>query len=294
MKDLIVSVSGLFGKRFTTRQKDKFIHYMQVRATENGTKYSLKCEKQGIRQCRNIHLGDLKQARVILAVPYDTGSRILWPGIKYYPLQAKKNAWMDSISKVLDILLILLIFLGYYITLLKKDISLPVLAGAIILILTSGKFLLGWGNSNNYSRNSASIVVALECQKRLGPEQLAVVLLDHSCCGFGGYQQLADFLKKKRLQKKVIILDCIASGTELHLHTSAPISQLPNVQIHHIDEQQRGQSTIELFSDCTILTGGKQVGGVTVINGTRSPKDNQIDLEKLAMTVQAVITLANQ
>ena len=36
MKDLMAAVSGLFGKRYSARQKERFARYMENRARERG------------------------------------------------------------------------------------------------------------------------------------------------------------------------------------------------------------------------------------------------------------------
>ena len=78
MKDLMAAVSGLFGKRYSARQKERFARYMENRARERGIKWAEDTQRLGFGVCRNLYLGDLKRAKLLLAIPYDTAARIWW------------------------------------------------------------------------------------------------------------------------------------------------------------------------------------------------------------------------
>ena len=130
-------------------------------------------------------------------------------------------------------------------------------------------------------------MIALKCLERF-PGEVAVALLDQSCCGFQGYQQLQSDLKRRQLRKKVLVLDCVTSGEELHLHRVETAPELEGVQNHKLSVQEERGSVLELFPDCMILTGGRRAGDETVVLDTRSGKDRQIRLEKMEQTVEIV------
>lgn len=289
MKDLMAAVAGLFGKRCTTRQKERFIRYMEERAREQGVKWAEDVQRQGFGVCRNLYLGKLKCAKILLAVPYDTAVRIWWPGIRYYPVHKVKNMQQDILAKGLDVLLATVLVVTYYLLACRMSSTAATwkLTGLLVCVLVAGKFLFGWVNGNNYARNSASIVIALKCLERF-PGEVAVALLDQSCCGFQGYQQLQSDLKRRKLRKKVLVLDCVTSGEELHLHSVETAPELEGVQNHTLSVQEERGSVLELFPDCMILTGGRRAGDETVVLDTRSGKDRQIRLEKMEQTVEIV------
>jgi len=300
MKELMIAVSGLFGKRYTDKQKERFILYMRNRAKESGLKFTLDTDRISGHTCRNIYLGNVKRANLLLTIPYDTSTGILWPNSQYYPINAQKNIVQNSIAKGLNFLLAIILIVSCYFFIFQYSATtggssgiLPMI-GMLLVVLLDTKIIFGWANRNNYSRNSASIVVALECFKRLQPDSVAVALLDDSCCGFGGYQQLSNYLIQKGWKKRIIALDCVANGQELHLHGLHGIPKIEDVQDHQICSENQKQSVLELFPDSLILTGGQQVNGETVIFNTRNGKDCQIDLDKMERVVNIICKLANE
>lgn len=297
MKDMMVVIAGLFGKRFTDKQKGRFIRYMQNRAQEAQVKFVLEDGHIGRRACRNIYLGSLKRARILLTVPYDTPTRILWPGIHYYPMNAGKNAARDSAAKALDLLLAAGLAGAYYLFVFCRflraggpAVILPA-AGMLLTALLTAGIVCGFENRNNYTRNSASIAIALECLRRFGKNAVAVALLDHSCCGFGGYQQLAAYMENKGLTKRIVALDCVASGREFHLHCLEKGPAVQNVQRHQIADSAKKQCVSGIFPDIMVLTGGSRLNGETIVRNTRCRKDCQIDLAKMEQTVDVIHAL---
>lgn len=75
MKESMAMIAGMFGRRYTFRQKTAFINYISKQTQEGGMKVFLDESGQGGRQlCRNVYIGDPKKSDVIIAVPYDNGS----------------------------------------------------------------------------------------------------------------------------------------------------------------------------------------------------------------------------
>lgn len=221
MKDLMAAVSGLFGKRYSARQKERFARYMENRARERGIKWAEDTQRLGFGVCRNLYLGDLKRAKLLLAIPYDTAARIWWPRYPVLPVHKGKNILQDTLAKGLDILLAVALIAAYYLLIFRTPSASAAeetwkLAGLLLCVLAAGKFLFGWVNGNNYARNSASIVIALSLSGpvsgRTGSRWPCWI---HSCCGFQGYQQLYRPLGAERSRKNLLVLDCVTSGEEL-------------------------------------------------------------------------------
>lgn len=297
MKDLMAAVAGLFGKRYSARQKARFLRYMENRARERGVKWAEDTQRLGPGVCRNLYLGDLKRAKLLLAIPYDTATRIWWPGIRYYPVHKGKNILQDTLAKGLDTLLAAALTAAYYLLVFRAPSATAAqeswkLAGLLLCVLAAGKFLFGWANGNNYARNSASIVIALTCLDRLPAGQAAVALLDHSCRGFQGYQQLRRHLDQKGLRNSLLVLDCVTSGEELRLHGLGELPELAGVQNHRLTVPESRGSVLELFPSGLVLTGGQETGGETVALNTRCGKDREIRLDKMEQAVEIICQLA--
>ena len=293
MKDLMAVISGSFGKRFTARQKERFVRYMRNWAQKHSIKCVLDEKRLGFGFCRNIYLGDLKRAELLLAIPYDTSTRILWPGIRYYPVHKEKNVFQETISNGLNVLLAAAVIVGYYFLVFSKPSFTAMeenwkLAGLLLCSLLVGKILFGWGNRNNYARNDASIVIALEYLKRSLTGRAAIALLDHSCCGFQGYRQMYEYLEKKGWKKKILILDCVCSGNEFHLYSLETLPQLPKKLVHRLTADEATGTIFELLPSGVLLTGGQQCQGETVVVNTRSGRDCQINLNKMEEALKII------
>ena len=92
LKDRMIAFAGIFGKRYSKKQKIRFLRYIQSSAQEKGVKMYLdEGEASGKSGC-NVYLGPTQRAKTILAVPYDTPSRLWWPGFHYYPMDPERNA----------------------------------------------------------------------------------------------------------------------------------------------------------------------------------------------------------
>ena len=92
-------VAGVFGRRYTQKQKTSFMNYIGTRAQELGDKAVADgLDQSGASACRNIYLGSLNHADFILTAPYDTPARTLFSGVGYYPLSPRKNMTWDSLE----------------------------------------------------------------------------------------------------------------------------------------------------------------------------------------------------
>ena len=100
LKDRMVALAGIFGKRYSKKQKIRFLRYVQRSAQEKGVKMYLdEGEASGKSGC-NVYLGPTQRAKTILAVSYDTPSRLWWPGFHYYPMDPGRHARQESLVMV--------------------------------------------------------------------------------------------------------------------------------------------------------------------------------------------------
>lgn len=305
MKELMAMVAGMFAKRYSKRQKTAFITYISNRAHELGQKIVIDNGYLDRRSCRNIYLGDLKHADIIVAVPYDTPSKLLWRGIHYYPVNPRRNERGETVAKLLDFTLLIFLAVAYYVLVLQRFMGAGNLAKGLsyagMLVLLFGMFrqIDGVANRNNCVRNSSSVVVALEYFWRCSRKNTAVALLDQSCCGFIGYRQLAQYLKASGKSKTLLAFDCIASGDEFHLHCSskqldffAKAIHADSIELHTIDEEHQEEGVFALFPKAAVLTGGCRDNGDTIICGTRCRSDDRVNLEKMERAIELLRDIA--
>ena len=265
LKDRMVALAGIFGKRYSKKQKIRFLRYVQRSAQEKGVKMYLdEGEASGKSGC-NVYLGPTQRAKTILAVPYDTPSRLWWPGLHYYPMDPGRNARQESLVMALNFALAAVLLAAYWFAVFRRCFSVGGLTGGLALFglllmaLLAVNLVLGSANAKNYSRNSASLALALEIFDGLQDGSVAVALLDNACAGLGGYARLADYLGGRARQANVVIFDCVMSGSELHGHcTRERIEALAarNGDIQWHEAASEGNAVLSLFPRGMVITGG--------------------------------------
>lgn len=158
------------------------------------------------------------------------------------------------------------------------------LFGLLLVALLAVNLVFGSANAKNYSRNSASLALALEIFDGLQDGSVAVALLDNACAGLGGYARLAEYLGGRARQTNVVILDCVMSGSELHGHcTKERIEALAarNGDIQWHKAASEGNAVLSLFPRGMVITGGSRIGDATVVKGTRSGRDDELNMERM-------------
>lgn len=290
LKDRMVALAGIFGKRYSKKQKIRFLRYVQRSAQEKGVKMYLdEGEASGKSGC-NVYLGPTQRAKTILAVPYDTPSRLWWPGLHYYPMDPGRNARQESLVMALNFALAAVLLAAYWFAVFRRCFSVGGLTGGLALFglllmaLLAVNLVLGSASAKNYSRNSASLALALEIFDGLQDGSVAVALLDNACAGLGGYARLADYLGGRARQANVVIFDCVMSGSELHGHcTRERIEALAarNGDIQWHEAASEGNAVLSLFPRGMVITGGSRIGDATVVKGTRSGRDDEFNMERM-------------
>ena len=290
LKDRMIAFAGIFGKRYSKKQKIRFLRYIQSSAQEKGVKMYLdEGEASGKSGC-NVYLGPTQRAKTILAVPYDTPSRLWWPGFHYYPMDPERNARQESLVMALNFALAAVLLAAYWFAVFRRCISAggPIggfaLFGLLLVALLAVNLVLGSANAKNYSRNSASLALALEIFDGLQDGSVAVALLDNACAGLDGYARLAEYLGGRARQTNVVILDCVMSGSELHGHcTKERIEALAarNGDIQWHEAASEGNAVLSLFPRGMVITGGSWIGDATVVKGTRSGRDDELNMERM-------------
>lgn len=290
LKDRMIAFAGIFGKRYSKKQKIRFLRYIQSSAQEKGVKMYLdEGEASGKSGC-NVYLGPIQRAKTILAVPYDTPSRLWWPGFHYYPMDPERNARQESLVMALNFALAAVLLAAYWFAVFRRCFSAggPIgglaLFGLLLVALLAVNLVLGSANAKNYSRNSASLALALEIFDGLQDGSVAVALLDNACAGLDGYARLAEYLGGRARQTNVVILDCVMSGSELHGHcTKERIEALAvrNGDIQWHEAASEGNAVLSLFPRGMVITGGSWIGDATVVKGTRSGRDDELNMERM-------------
>lgn len=209
MKDDLLLFGIRCGKRYTTRQKNMFIHVLSQRLKQMGVE--LQVEKSMIhgQPIMNLIVGQIQSHTKVLFVGYDTPLRKIMP-FSYFPLDDDQNRKM-AVQKfcwqgLFIILLCIVLILGY---ILVRDFF--VLVAFLVIILLYFLFI-GFANPVNMNQNSAALVLAIELCPYVKQHDVAIVFVDHTCQGNLGYQAFYSY--HQQIQQGVF-LDALGSGDTL-------------------------------------------------------------------------------
>ena len=274
------------GKRCTQRQKGRFLSFVSGALERSGCTVTLDRGTGAMgRSCTNLYIGDVRRAKRVVCAPYDTASRLLLPGYRYFPLDRRGNLRAELVWTGLQDLLALLV-LG-----LAGALLLPLLrgegpwrAGAMLLLaavaLVCFRLFGGVPNRYNFTRNSAGAAVLLSlAEEHRGDAEVAFALLDRATASFEGYGRLREYLGGDG--KDVLVLDCVGAGQALFLARSGDGGLPAGVRGVDLDEAQRAETPLAFFPRGTILCGGEPEGERPVVRHTRSAGDSRIDFQEL-------------
>lgn len=224
-EDLIIRYNHFLNKRVTFKQKTDFIRSLMVEFKEfsSGLKVvELREKGRKTSLARNVYVGDVKNADVIIATYYDSPLKHLGP---YYVLDKQKqrnntlifNGLMASILLMIGIVFTLNVT-GEYISYGDGDIRWGIfLCFALIyliLIYFIGLFSKGIGRNRNFVRNNSTVVYMIN--KILNgtgeSNKIAYAFLDNGVTNERGLLGLKESVK---LKSKIIYLDAIGAKGEL-------------------------------------------------------------------------------
>ena len=204
--------------RKTKQQKTEFIEFMQSQIPD------LQVEQGGFGNNRNLVLGDVKNAKVLLTAHYDTCARLPFPNFitpKNIPL-----------------------YIGYSLLICIPVFILIAVLSAILGILTDNFFIAYWGsflpsmalmlfvfmggkpNPHTANDNTSGVITLCELIAALTEEekqQVAFVFFDNEENGLLGSSFFHKLHKKDNVDKKLLInYDCVSDGDHMLFVLSKP------------------------------------------------------------------------
>ncbi len=300
MREQMLYLGGTYGKRLVEKRKARFLNFISKKISNLGYQVQLdSLNKSQKYKCNNLLIGDVKRADVIVTVPYDTASKVLIPGYRYYPLNRKKNMTVETVNTILQSLLAVTMLLFYYTLIFRKSIngfstkSVLAFIGMALVVYMAFKLATGITNKYNFNRNTASIVVLMSLIQSLDKrKRLAFVMTDRTSNSYDGYRQLAGYLGVKASEKEVIMLDCI--GANDHLFFACRKTGIKrqkervkrysgdlHIQLKELSQELADETPLFFFPRGAYLFGGKEEKGDIVVTNTRSKKDSYVNFDKM-------------
>ncbi len=201
-----------FQVRKTGKQKTAFLNFMQERYPE------AVVEKGGLVGNRNLVIGDVETAEVVLGAHYDTCARLPFPNFIM-----PKNIPVSLLYSLLVALPFVALGVGAraLVEWLMDDFWLEYWAFFIAFFVPFvGVFMLGVPNPHTVNDNTSGVVTLVELLEGLSEEQrkrVAFVFFDNEENGLLGSMRFASVHKKSMKNKLLFNFDCVSDGDHLML-----------------------------------------------------------------------------
>ena len=198
--------------RKTRAQKTAFIDMMQSEFP------NMIVEEGGPLKSRNLIVGDVASAKVVVTAHYDTCTMLPVPN-----LIMPKNFILTVLYSLLIAMPILVITVGVEILLRAlTDHFLIAYWGALALMLGLCYFLLIGGKANPSTVNDNTSGVIMLCEliarcREAGVNDVAFVFFDHEELGLFGSSFFRSRHKKQMKEKLLLNFDCISDGDHMLL-----------------------------------------------------------------------------
>lgn len=217
MTELSQKILAHYQVRKTKAQKQNFIDLVKEYFPE------MQVEESGMIRSRNIVIGDVNNAKVVLGAHYDTCARMPFPN-----MIAPRNILFTlgySLLVAAPFLLIMMLCLAFLDSLsdrffLNYWISFGVMMAVMLYVMMFGK-----PNEHTANDNTSGVITLLVLLSVLTPEQrskICVVLFDNEENGLLGSAQFNKKHKEAMKNKLLINLDCVSDGDHMLLLRNKP------------------------------------------------------------------------
>lgn len=306
--------SETYGARFTRRQKKAFSQALIEDFETLGYPHEVVSGKHLFSRANNLVFGNLKHAKNVIAVPYDTPQKVYWPKSYFFPLDgmATSNKSLIPVFGPVLVLYLILLALMYGMDGFVSDVQGVKVAMSVIILLVIFLFYMmlhGITNKHNANRNSASIAAAYEIAKSLDKEQrrtTVFLFVDHNKTRhFGAKVAAEDFLKQSK-NPNVIVLNTFAKGSQIQIGYNPQNKKLaqeinksrPNskrLKLIALSDEMRGSSPMEHFAKAVSIGAGEiDKKGRLCVMGTGTSKDKEIDEENVDQIIALLCAYLQQ
>lgn len=222
MTEISQEILRRFQVRKSRDQKTEFIAFMQAQFPQ------LRVEEGGLfPRCRNLIIGDVDRAEILLSAHYDTCAKLPFPNFicpQNLPLYI-----LYSLLICIPFFLIaaLLNFGLFFISdsfVLHMAVSLIVIFGLIYWLFIGGK-----ANPNTANDNTSGVLTLCELYAVLSPEQrekTAFIFFDHEETGLFGSALFRKMHPQAAKSKLLVNFDCVSDGEHMLIVKSRAAKKL--------------------------------------------------------------------
>lgn len=210
MTELSQKIFDNYQVRRTKKQKLAFIELLRNYFPD------LKVEEGGFLHNRNIIVGDVDSAKIIIGAHYDTCAILPFPNFI-----TPKNIFIYILYSILICIPFFLIsgLFYYLISFIINDPDVAfLLTDVFFLIILIGGLLIGIPNKHTANDNTSGVIMLCELISRLTGEEkknVAFVFFDNEENGLFGSSYFSKVHKRGLSDKLMINFDCISDGSNL-------------------------------------------------------------------------------
>jgi len=199
--------------RKSKKQKRRFIERVEEMLGKEG--YQVDIEKGGILASKNIVVGDVKKAKVIMTAHYDTCALCPFPNIV-----TPRNILAYVIYQFFLIFLFFAVSLviGLSVAFITGNTEIGKIVTILSIIGLCVQIMIGFPNKNTYNDNTSGVVTLIEIAMKLPEEyreKLAFVFFDNEELGLVGSRVFYKKHHREIKDKLVINLDCVSDGDHM-------------------------------------------------------------------------------
>lgn len=304
LQDLMMLYGVTLGRRRTEKQKYLFARQLNESLPPLGWPVRVQQRDGKFSRIENLIAGDLANAKVVIAVPFDTPAKAMRPQ-KYYPFHPDKNVKQRGRDLALQTVLELVCFGAACLMFWSgrgTSAMLPRTLAALLLAAVGVWLLLPHASPCNFSRCSGGVAVAAKLAEDLsGEENIAFAFCDHAVDNYDGFRLLAQEVPETAT---VLLLDNLASGPAAALahgewENSAAMQLCgmltqDKVLNRTYTEEQRQRNLLALFPHGLLLTCGRVEQGEFVVDNTCCAQDHALNLPRMERMERALAMFAKQ
>lgn len=206
MTELSQTILKEFQVRKTKKQKDAFIKLLQEHFP------NLAIEESGMLKSRNLVLGDVENAKVVVTAHYDTCAQLPFPNFI-----TPKNPLLSILYSILIALpIVAVVFVvSYLLNWVTREFWINYALCIGICFGMAYLMLAGPANKHTANDNTSGVITLCELYSALTEDQrqkVAIVFFDHEELGLWGSAQFRKKYKNAMKNKLLVNLDCVSDG----------------------------------------------------------------------------------
>ncbi len=209
MTDLSATILEKYQIRKSKKQKQSFIDLLKTHFPE------LQVQEGGFPKSRNLILGDINSAEVVLTAHYDTCAWLPFPN-----LITPKNIFIYLLYSIAIIIPIAALGFGVniIIDLIFKDFLINYIVSLVFYFLVIYMMLAGPANKHTANDNTSGVITLCEIYQAMSSQQkahTAIVFFDNEELGLVGSSFFRSIYKNQMKDKLLINYDCVSDGDHI-------------------------------------------------------------------------------